>query len=64
MSTDPTRISTEDLLRNKEMRRQALAAKTVEEKVDLLIKLQEMTSEIARQSGREYKKPWRPTKTI
>jgi hypothetical protein len=58
MTSDNTLVTQEELFRAKELRRRELANKSVEEKFLLLLKLQKMTSEVARQSGRDYKQPW------
>ncbi len=58
MSTEPNSDSQTELFRKREARRAELAAKSVEEKLETLIKLQKLTSELARQAGREYKEPW------
>lgn len=54
-----TLVTQEEIFRARESRRRELANKSVEEKLFLLIKLQEMTSEVARQVGRDCKQPWR-----
>ena len=48
----------EELFRAKESRRHELANKSAEEKVLLLVKLQQITSEVAKQAGRSYRQPW------
>lgn len=58
MNNDRTLVTQEELFRARESRRHELANKSVEEKLLLLLKLQKMTSEVARQAGREYKQPW------
>ncbi len=50
--------SQEELFQAKAERRRDLAALPVEEKFEMLIKLQQMASAVAKQAGREYKKPW------
>jgi hypothetical protein len=51
----------EKLLREKESHRRAMAAKPVEEKFEILIKLQQISSTAARQAGRAYEEPWNIT---
>lgn len=58
MNTEKTLVTKEELFRAKESRRHELANKSAEEKFLLLLKLQKMTSEIARQAGRSYEQPW------
>ncbi len=58
MSIEHIPESQAELFRKKELRRRELAARPVEEKLETLIKLQQITSEVARQAGREYKEPW------
>ncbi len=48
----------EELFRQKADARRKSAARTVEEKIETLVKLQKLTSEIARSTGRSYKEPW------
>ncbi len=50
--------TTADLFDAKKKRRCELAAKSVEEKFEILIELQKMTSKIAEEAGRESRKPW------
>lgn len=57
MSNDHALI-TADELSSKKARRVELAQLSVEKKVEILIKLQQLTSEVARQAGRPHKKPW------
>ncbi|MBK8221681.1 MAG: hypothetical protein IPK73_11715 [Candidatus Obscuribacter sp.] len=59
MNTEKTLVTKEELFRAKESRRHELANKSAEEKFLLLLKLQKMTSEIARQAGRTCQQPWR-----
>jgi len=58
MSTVQRLKSHDELFREKESHRRAMAAKPVEEKLITLIKLQQITSTAARQSGRAFKEPW------
>lgn len=51
-------VSLEQLLQTKESRRHELAALPVEEKVTILVQLQRISTDIARQSGRESQEPW------
>ncbi len=53
--------SQDELFREKESHRRAMAAKPVEEKFETLIKLQQITSTAARQAGRSYQEPWEIT---
>jgi len=53
--------SHDELFREKESHRRAMAAKPVEEKFETLIKLQQITSTAARQAGRAYQEPWNVT---
>jgi hypothetical protein len=61
MTNDNTLVTQEELFLAKELRRRELANKSVEEKFLLLLKLQKMTSEVAKQAGRNYQKPWHIT---
>lgn len=58
MSNDHVLITADELHRSKKARRVELAQLSVEKKVEILIKLQKLTSEVARQAGRPYRKPW------
>ncbi len=58
MNQKDTRFSNDDLFKSKESRRRELAALPIEEKIQILIKLQHIASNIGREAGREYKKPW------
>ncbi len=59
MSTENDPNSQTEQFRKKELRRRDLAAKSVEEKLEILIKLQQITTTVARQAGREYKESWK-----
>ncbi|MBX9770205.1 MAG: hypothetical protein K2X29_02475 [Candidatus Obscuribacterales bacterium] len=58
MSANQRPISKEDLFEAKESRRHDLAALPIEEKLQLLIKMQHLESEVARNAGRKHQKPW------
>ncbi len=55
---DDKLVSLDELLQSKEARRHELASLPVEEKVTILVQLQRISSDIARQSGREAQEPW------
>lgn len=59
MSSDHHFISQEDQFRFKKAARIAAAKAPFEEKVEKLIQLQKISSELARQAGRLPKEPWR-----
>lgn len=46
------------LLTNKESRRRALVKAPIEEKIKMLVQLQRLTSNIDKEVGRPYRKPW------
>jgi hypothetical protein len=48
----------EEIVRQKASGRRALAKRPIEEKIETLVKIQQMTSAVARAAGREYKQPW------
>ncbi|HEY9714169.1 MAG TPA: hypothetical protein V6C72_11920 [Chroococcales cyanobacterium] len=48
----------EEIFSQKASGRRALAARPIEEKVEILVKLQQMTTSFARAAGRAYKEPW------
>lgn len=50
--------TTADLFDAKKKRRRELAAKSVEDKFEILIELQKMTCRVAQEAGREFSKPW------
>ncbi|MBL8795886.1 MAG: hypothetical protein JNM56_18425 [Planctomycetia bacterium] len=45
--------------RQKEVRRRALGMLSFEQKIDLLIRLQHLASDIRREVGGTYRRPWR-----
>ena len=49
----------EELFHQKRMRRRALAALTVEEKFQILLRLQRLSCEVALAAGRKPRAPWR-----
>lgn len=61
MSTIRILKTQDELFREKQTHRRAMAAKPVEEKFETLIKLQQITSTAARQAGRAYQEPWNIT---
>lgn len=50
---------TQKLFLSKSARRAALAALPIEEKIKLLVELQQLASEITDSTGRVSKKPWK-----
>jgi hypothetical protein len=42
----------------KESRRRELATLPIEQKIEILVKLQHIASNVGRQVGRPYQKPW------
>ena len=58
MSTNPIVVSKEELFRWKQSRRHDLAKLPIEEKINILIKLQHMVSKVGRQAARSYGRPW------
>ncbi len=58
MSTNPIIVSKEELFRWKQSHRHDLATLPIEEKINILIKLQHMASKVGRQAGRNHEKPW------
>jgi|JI9StandDraft_1071089.scaffolds.fasta_scaffold05597_2 hypothetical protein len=58
MSNEQTLVKADELHSSKKARRVELAQLPVEKKVEILIKLQQLTSEVARQAGRPYRNPW------
>lgn len=48
----------EEIYRRKASARFSSASRPVEEKIDTLIKLQQMTASVAKAAGRECKEPW------
>jgi hypothetical protein len=59
MSTDSSDVSQNQLFSAKEAHRRALASKSVEEKLAILIQLQQLASTVARETGRSYREPWK-----
>lgn len=58
MSDEPIELVKNRLYQAKVERRHAVAQLPVEEKLKILIKLQHLQSDIARNEGRPYKRPW------
>lgn len=57
MNTSPEDLS-EELFRKKEARRRQLADLPFEEKLKIVVKLQQIASSIRRSGGRETQKSW------
>lgn len=58
MSTPNRLVSTEELFAKKEARRRELAELPMEEKLQAVVKLQQIATTIGRNVGRETRKPW------
>lgn len=58
MSSQRRLVSREDQFRSKKAGRAAAASASFEEKIEKLVQLQKISSEIARQTGRKGKEPW------
>ncbi|CAN5406335.1 hypothetical protein BH10CYA1_BH10CYA1_01000 [soil metagenome] len=58
MSYSEKFTTSEELFRQKADARRESAARTVEEKIETLVKLQKLTKDVARAAGRSYKEPW------
>jgi hypothetical protein len=56
--SDNAFLSTEEIVLSKTARRHSLAALPVEEKIGILIKLQELATAVKHQTGRNYQRPW------
>ncbi len=59
MSTNQQPLSQEQLFQAKEIRRHELAKLPIEEKIAVLITMQQWECEIARHAGREHPAPWK-----
>lgn len=58
MSKRQTTSSQQEAYDRKAAGRRARAALPVEEKIEILVKLQEMNASVARVAGRDFKQPW------
>ncbi len=56
-------VTTQELLKGYETRRHEQANLPIEEKVAILIKLQTINAQIAKQKGRPVHEPWKTQKT-
>ena len=51
-------ISEREIFSQKASRRKRIASLPIEEKIEILVKLQQMAFEVAKAQGRESKRPW------
>jgi hypothetical protein len=58
MNPDSKPTTFDELIASKGRQRKSLASEKVEDKIKVLVKLQQLASSVARQSGRPYKEPW------
>jgi hypothetical protein len=59
MSTNPINLTSPDaIFKRKEDRRRNVAALTVEEKVEMLVQLQQLAWQVASETGRPCSSPW------
>jgi hypothetical protein len=58
MSEKSPDASKAKLFSAKESRRRELATLPIEQKIEILVKLQHLASNVGRHAGRPYKKPW------
>lgn len=62
MSNDELSVEFAYQRRQKQARRQDLANLPIEEKVKILVKLQQMSADVKHTSGRSSQKPWKISK--